>query len=157
MKERNFHRKGISVVLSIYSNSDNKYIPVSIPFIQSQSSNPFTGQHLLQRLACPSAFLRRHFGSCLHIAIHLCVITAPLHKKDAHMLQVVKDYPESQPLHPVFFSLLSAANTRLNKMTRDRPNSSPPQEHLFSCSTGLSPEAPWCHSATGLLSKRPRH
>ena len=147
----------------MYSDSDNKYIPVSTPFIQSQSSNPFTGQHLLQSLtaflfiACPSAFIRRHFGSYLHIAIHLCVITAPLHKKDAHMLQVVKEYPESQPLHPVFFSLLSAADARPNKMTRDRPNSSPPQEHLFSCSTGQSPEALWCHSATGLLSKRPRH
>ena len=64
---------------------------------------------------------------------------------------------ESKPLNPAGCSLLSATNARLNKMTRELPNLSPPREHLFSCSTRQSPEAPWWHSATGLLSKRPRH
>ena len=99
--------------------------------------------------------LLKSFWNERHIARNLRLITATLSWYRRCSLTCF--FFESKPLNPAGCSLLSATNARLNKMTRDRPNSSPPQEHLFSCSTGQSPEAPWWHSATGLLSKRPRH
>jgi len=89
-----------------------------------------------------------------------CVSSQPLFSMTGRcslLLQVVKEYLESKLLHPTCCSLLLAVNARLNKMTQDRPNLSPPREHLFSCSTGQNPEAPWWHSATDLRSKRPHH
>merc|ERR1712037_347429 len=79
-----------------------------------------------------------------------CVLSQPL-------FPGTEDAPIHASLSPAGCSLLSATNARLNKTTRELPNLSPPREHLFSCSTRQSPEAPWWHSATGLLSKRPRH
>ena len=99
--------------------------------------------------------LLKSFWNERHFSRNLLLITATLSWYRRCSLTCF--FFESKPLNPAGCSLLSATNARLNKMTRELPNLSPPREHPFSCSTRQSPEAPWWHSATGLLSKRPRH